>query len=143
MKERKTRGYTLIELMIVILIIGILASIVLPHMVKGRYQAQYTSCQANLRNLASALEIYHTDKDQYPDSGELKEKLFQANGANPPYMQPEPTCPSNNVTYGYEVDDVQHHNYTSYCRGIHHIIIKAVPEGYPQYTPASGLNTGT
>lgn len=139
MVKRDRKGYTLVELMIVIVIIGMLASIILPHMVKGRYQAQYTSCQANLRNLASALEIYHTDKDRYPDASDWKDKLFKPSQGNPPYIQPEPLCPSNASQYGYEVDDKDFHNFTIYCNGVHHIIIKAVPKGFPQYTPSEGL----
>ncbi|MCD4785731.1 MAG: type II secretion system GspH family protein [Candidatus Eremiobacteraeota bacterium] len=141
MKNQKKKGYTLIELMIVIVIIGILSSIVLPHMVKGRYQAQYTACQANLRNMASALEIYHTDAGQYPKEGEWQSKIFQSQGGNPPYMHPEPRCPSNNQTYGYEVDSIDYHNFTTHCCGIHHLIIKAVTEGFPQYNPRRGLIT--
>lgn len=133
-KDRK--GYTLVELMIVICIIGILASIILPHMVKGRYQAQFTSCQANLRNLASALEIYHTDKDKYPAKGNFRDELFKG---SPSYMHPEPTCPSNAAAYGYEVDDNDYHNFTINCKGIHHIIIKTIPPGYPQYAPSAGM----
>ena len=143
MKKQQIKGYTLVELMIVIVIIGMLASIILPHMVKGRYQAQFTSCQANLRNLASALEIYHTDKDRYPDDTTWQDDLFKASGGNPPYMQPEPTCPSNSSKYGYIVDDKDFHNFTLYCNGVHHIIIKAVKPNYPQYNPTQGLDLGT
>ncbi|MCE1247986.1 MAG: prepilin-type N-terminal cleavage/methylation domain-containing protein [Firmicutes bacterium] len=142
MKEnrREKKGYTLIELMIVIVIIGILTTIILPHMVKGRYQAQFTNCQANERNMASALEIYHTDKGGYPQSSaEFRDNIFKASSGNPPYMQPEPRCPSNNSQYGYTVDTSDYHNFTLNCNGIHHLIIKSVKAGFPQYAPTRGL----
>lgn len=135
MERKKRTGYTLIEMMIVMLIIGLLSSIILPHMVKGRYQAQFTSCQANLRNMAAALEIYHTDKGQYPEETDWRDKLFNS---HPTYMHPEPRCPSNNSQYGYEVSE-DFHNFTSSCNGIHHIIIKAVAQGFPQYSTGRGL----
>ena len=136
-KMSKTHGYTLIELMIVIVIIGILSTIILPHMVKGRYQAQFTSCIFNLRSIASALENYHTDKGTYPAESDW-DKIYEGEGGNPPYINPEPLCPSNKSRYGYEVSS-DGHNYTIYCNGIHHLIIKSVARGYPQYNAAIGL----
>ncbi len=137
MERKEKRGYTLVEMMIVMLIIGLLSSIILPHMVKGRYHAQYTSCQANLRNMAAALEIYHTDKGTYPEEGDWRDKLFNS---HPTYMHPEPRCPSNDSQYGYAVSE-DLHNFTAHCNGIHHIIIKAVKKGFPQYSTTEGLVT--
>ncbi len=146
MKKGKRQGYTLIELMIVILIIGILSTIILPHMVKGRYQAQFTSCQFNVRALASALENYHTDKNTYPRDETEWKSIFQSTDGNPPYISPEPRCPSNNSYYSYTPDpDGEYtgkdaiHDYLLQCNGIHHLIIKAVKQGFPQYRPAIGL----
>lgn len=132
-------GYTLIELMIVIVIIGILSSIVLPHLVKGRYQAQFSSCCFNLRAIAGALESYHTDRGNYPSNSDwTSDLLFKQAGSNPPYMTPEPLCPSNSSQYGYTTT-VDGENYTVYCQGIHHLIIKSVHPGFPQYNPSVGL----
>lgn len=138
MKKSSKKGYTLVEMMIVIVIIGILSTIILPHMVKGRYQAQFTSCQGNLRNLAAALEIYHTNEGVYPAEGNWREEIFRPVG-KPQYMHPEPTCPSNNSLYGYTVDDYDYHNFTTHCNGIHHLIIRAVQPGFPQYSTVQGL----
>ena len=57
---RRTRrsGFTLIELMIVVVIIGILASIAIPKFARTKEKAYVASMKADLRNLASAEEVY-------------------------------------------------------------------------------------
>src|SRR6202035_1419085 len=55
------RGFTLIELMIVVAIIAILAGILIPNFVNARSQAQTAACESNLRSIATALELYYAD----------------------------------------------------------------------------------
>ncbi|MFP4496675.1 MAG: prepilin-type N-terminal cleavage/methylation domain-containing protein, partial [Vulcanimicrobiota bacterium] len=80
------KGFTLIELMIVIAIIAILAAILVPNFLRARAQGQYTACASNLRNVATALEMYATDHTgRYPaDLGDIK----------PDYLRQVPECPS-------------------------------------------------
>lgn len=63
---RAHRGFTLIELMVVIAIISILAAILLPVLSRAREQARQGSCLANLHAIAVAMRIYRMDYGAYP-----------------------------------------------------------------------------
>lgn len=59
-------GFTLIELMVVIIILGILATIVAPRLVGRTEQAQRTKALVQIRNLEAALELFKLDNGFYP-----------------------------------------------------------------------------
>jgi|LSQX01.3.fsa_nt_gb type IV pilus assembly protein PilA len=71
MKHTKNeKGFTLVELMIVIAIIGILAAIAIPQMSAYRDRAYNTAALSDCRNLITAMEAYHIDYGQYPMDNE-------------------------------------------------------------------------
>jgi len=62
---RKNEGFTLIELMIVIAIIGILAAIAIPQFSAYRMRSYNAASEADLRNAATAQEAYYVDTQKY------------------------------------------------------------------------------
>src|SRR3989475_9428025 len=60
------RGFTLIELSIVVAIIAILAAILIPNFLRARAQAQVAATKGNLKNVATALESYFVHTPSYP-----------------------------------------------------------------------------
>jgi type II secretion system protein G len=60
------RAFTLIELLIVVAIIAILASIVVPNFLEAQVRAKVTRAQSDMRTIATGLESYRTDWNNYP-----------------------------------------------------------------------------
>jgi prepilin-type N-terminal cleavage/methylation domain-containing protein len=68
--KRNNKGFTLIELMIVVAIIGILAAIAIPQFNSYRQKAHDSAAKSQLKNLATAMESFYVDKDTYTGADE-------------------------------------------------------------------------
>jgi prepilin-type N-terminal cleavage/methylation domain-containing protein len=66
--SERQRGFTLVELMVVVAIIALIASIVIPNYVHARAQASVVDSIANMKQIAVALESYYADNQCYPGS---------------------------------------------------------------------------
>ncbi|MGI6078971.1 MAG: competence type IV pilus major pilin ComGC [Fastidiosipilaceae bacterium] len=87
MLKRNNKGFTLVELMIVVLIIGILVAIAIPVYNTAQENAKKTACQANLRTLDGAAAQYEAEEGVWPNNVN--------NLVNKGYIKKEPTCPAN------------------------------------------------
>lgn len=66
-RRTNKKGFTLIELMIVIAIIGILAAIAIPQFSAYRARGYNSGCLSDVRNLRTDLESYYAEWDVYPN----------------------------------------------------------------------------
>lgn len=64
--HKTKEGFTLIELVMVIVIIGILAAIIVPRFTSQRVQAQIATTKANLESLRTAIDLFYTNENQWP-----------------------------------------------------------------------------
>jgi general secretion pathway protein G len=67
---RPAAGFTLIEIMVVVVILGILAALIAPNVISRIDEAQVTKVKQDIRAIESALELYRLDRFRYPTSEE-------------------------------------------------------------------------
>jgi len=74
------KGFTLIELMIVVVILGLLATIIMPRILSRPEQARRTKAKVDIRNIQSALALFKTDTGRFPATSEGLEALVSDPG---------------------------------------------------------------
>lgn len=98
LKAKKQSGFTLIELMLVVIIIGALVAMVLPRLAGRSEQARVQAAQADISsNIATALKLYELDNGSFPSSADglnaLLSKASNARNWNGPYLEKKPVDP--------------------------------------------------
>jgi type II secretion system protein G len=88
LNRRRERGFTLVEIMIVVLIIGILLAIAVPSFMNARERSRANACRANLRQMQAAKEQWAMANNQGPTATPAWDDLV------PNFIQQQPVCPS-------------------------------------------------
>ncbi len=90
------RGFTLIEMLVVVVIIGILAAVAIPKFRASKDKAKLASVKTDLRNLRNAQEAYFVDKARYTTA--LSATLFKLTAGNTSKMTGNTTSFTGTIT---------------------------------------------
>lgn len=91
-KSQTTSGFTLVEIMIVIAIIGMLAAVAIPNYVEARKKAYAQTCIANLRNIDGAVQQWAAEERKDDHQTVAYNDISM-------YLRNTPVCPSGGTTF--------------------------------------------
>jgi general secretion pathway protein G len=118
---KKRTGFTLIELMLVVIIIGALVAMVMPRFAGRGEQARIAAARADIQaNIATALKLYELDNGCFPNTNEglsaLISRPASAPNWNGPYLEKRPVDPWGR-DYKYKSPGERRHDYDLYSLG--------------------------
>ena len=96
---RRAAGFTLIELMVVLVIIGVLAALIVPNVLDRTDDARATAARTDVHNLMQALKLYKLDNQRFPTAEQGLLALVQRPATAPaptnwkPYLEKLPNDP--------------------------------------------------
>jgi prepilin-type N-terminal cleavage/methylation domain-containing protein len=98
----RRKGFTLVEIMIVVAIIGLLAAIAIPNFIKARDTARKNACIANLKTVQGAIQVWAIDTNAAAGSTAPTLATLVSSG----YLKSTPACPSGGAyNMGANIDD--------------------------------------
>ncbi|HKM39304.1 MAG TPA: prepilin-type N-terminal cleavage/methylation domain-containing protein [bacterium] len=113
-------GFTLIEVLVGVLIVGLLAGLAAPRLKDVWDNAKQSACRANMKQIEAALEFYYVENNKYPQD---LENLKAGTGEDKVRLKTIPTCPQSGDSYqytlkgqpkkGYELECTEHGFYIS------------------------------
>jgi len=74
-RQRTAGGFTLIEIMVVVVILGVLGALIVPNIIGRPDEARVTAAQSDIQAIANALELYRLDNGDYPSTDQGLEAL--------------------------------------------------------------------
>lgn len=98
-RRTASAGFTLIELMVVLVIIGVLAALIVPNVLDRADDARATAARTDVNNLMQALKLYRLDNQRYPTAEQGLQALIARPSAAPsppnwkPYLDKLPADP--------------------------------------------------
>ena len=93
--SNRKSGFTLVEIMIVVAIIGLLAAIAIPNFVKARTNSQKNSCIANLKQIEGAKATWAMENKKVDTDTPVEADIFGAAA----YIRVKPECPAGGADY--------------------------------------------
>lgn len=99
--HRDQRGFTLVELLIVVIILAVLSGIAVPSYMALRNRARKSATENEMRNIATALELYQADNESYPASSDIDALATDLVD----YMANMPTADAWDNAYSYSATD--------------------------------------
>lgn len=151
---RGSRGFTLIELMIVIAIIAILSAILIPNHTRSRGRANLTACGQNTKTIATAVNMYTNENEGLYPRQTILGNGSQWNGSGAPFLVPKflatyPVCPAvtgaggSAMAYQLVVGKTgagQMYSYVGCFSGGHTSV--GTPQGYPMFATGTWFSWG-
>ncbi len=95
LRKKHPSGFTLLELVIVVVVVGILGFLIIPQLATGPARARDSQRKIDLRNIKTALENYYNEQGTYPTA------LGVLETGSVPYIKTLPTDPKTHQNYTY------------------------------------------
>jgi len=117
-RSAESKGFTLVEIMIVVGIVGLLAAVAVPQFLRHREFARKNTCIENLRQIAAAKAVWAQEKNKSNSHTPTDTDLFGSTN----YIKDKPSCPSGGADYITTVGTVGELPKCSFATGYGHVL---------------------